>query len=178
MIPERVDSKERPKVVEEKTRLGDWELESIIGAKHAGALTSMVERNTKLPKLVLLPGPPADAPCKGMIKRLKPVTAHVLTLTSANGQECAGHKKIRKKLDAGFSCCTPYHSWERGLHEHTHGLVRQYFPKGMDFATITRADVQRVENLLNNRPRKTLGYRSPNAVFAQLTATHNYALRI
>ncbi len=178
MIPGRVDIKERPKVVDEKTRLGDWELDSIIGAKHVGALTSIVERKSKLTKLVLLKGPTADATRKGIIRRLKPVKAHVLTLTSDNGKEFAGHKKISKKLDAAFYFCTPYHSWERGLNENTNGLVRQYFPKGLDFATLTSAEVRRVENLLNNRPRKTLGYRSPNEVFAQLTAIHNYALRI
>jgi IS30 family transposase len=178
MIPGRVDIKERPKVVDSKTRLGDWELDSIIGAKHVGAITSIVERKSKLTKLVLLKGPTADATRKGIVKRLKPVRAHVLTLTSDNGREFAGHQKIARNLEASFFFATPYHSWERGLNENTNGLVRQYFPKGMDFATITNADVRRVEDLLNNRPRKTLGYRSPNEVFAQLAAPPDYALKI
>jgi IS30 family transposase len=178
MIPGRVDINERPKIVDEKTRVGDWELDSIIGAKHVGAITSMVERKTKLTRLVLLPGPTADATRQGIVKRLKPLKAHVLTLTSDNGKEFAGHCKISKTLNAGFYFATPYHSWERGLNENTNGLVRQYFPKGMDFATLTNADVQRVENLLNDRPRKTLGYRSPNEVFTKLTTTPDYALQI
>jgi IS30 family transposase len=170
MIPGRIDIKERPKIVDEKTRLGDWELDSIIGAKHIGAITSMVERKTKLTKLVLLKGPTSEATGDGIIKRLESIKEHVLTLTSDNGKEFAGHQKISRNLEASFFFATPYHSWERGLNENTNGLVRQYFPKGLDFATITHADVQRVENLLNNRPRKTLGYFSPNEVFSKLTA--------
>ena len=93
------------------------------------------------------------------------------------GKEFAGHAEISEKLDSGFYFCTPYHSWERGLNENTNGLVRQYFPKGTDFATLTATDVQRVEDLLNNRPRKALNYYSPNEVFAKLTAPpENYAL--
>jgi len=92
---------------------------------------------------------------------------------------CAGHQKIAKKLKADFYFATPYHSWERGLNENTNGLVRQYFPKGTDFATITKKQVQKVEDLLNNRPRKTLNYLTPNETFALATNhTHNYALHV
>lgn len=176
MIPGRVDIKERPSIVDSKTRLGDWELDSIIGAKHQGAITSMVERTSKLTRLVLLKSPTADATRKGIVECLTPLKAHVFTLTSDNGKEFAGHQKISRKLDADFYFATPYHAWERGLNENTNGLVRQYFPKGMDFATITHADVRRVEDLLNNRPRKILGFRSPNQAFASLTDAHHYAL--
>jgi transposase, IS30 family len=178
MIPGRVDIARRPSIVDAKTRLGDWELDSIIGAKHVGAITSMVERKTKLTKLMLLKAPTADATRKGIIKRLKPIQAQVHTLTSDNGKEFAHHRKISRKLGAGFYFATPYHAWERGLNENTNGLLRQYFPKGTDFATLTPARVQYVEGLLNDRPRKTLGYRSPNEVFAQLTTPPDYALRI
>lgn len=178
MIPGRIDIKERPKIVETKARLGDWELDSIIGAKHVGSITSMVERKSKLTKLVLQKGPTATATRKSITRRLKPIKQHVITLTSDNGKEFAEHAKITRILGSDFYFATPYHSWERGLNEHTNGLVRQYFPKGLDFATLTNANVQYVEDLLNNRPRKTLGYRSPNEVFAQLTATRNYALHI
>jgi IS30 family transposase len=176
MIVGRIDIALRPEIVDKKTRLGDWELDSIIGAKHLGAITSMVERKTKLTRLVLLKSPTADATRKAIVTRLKPIREHVLTLTSDNGKEFAHHRKITGKLDAGFYFATPYHAWERGLNENTNGLVRQYFPKGMDFATLTPAKVQYVEDLLNNRPRKTLGYRSPNEAFATLAATQDYAL--
>lgn len=177
LIPDRIDIDDRPKIVDEKSRVGDWELDSIVGAKHKGAITSMVERKTKLTKLVLLKGRTAEATKAGIIERLKPLEKHVLTLTADNGKEFASHGKISEKLDAGFYFCHPYHSWERGLNENTNGLVRQYFPKGTDFAKLTAEDVQRVEDLLNNRPRKALRYHSPNEVFATLTAQiENYAL--
>ena len=178
MIPGRIDIAQRPAIVESKTRLGDWELDSIIGAKHVGSITSMVERKTKLTKLVLQNGPTAHTTRKSIVRRLKPIKRHVRTLTSDNGKEFAQHARISRELEGVFYFATPYHSWERGLNEHTNGLVRQYFPKGLDFATITNIDVRRVEDLLNNRPRKRLGYRSPNEVFAQLTTTNNYALQI
>ncbi|MCK4945024.1 MAG: IS30 family transposase [Alphaproteobacteria bacterium] len=177
LIPERIDIDERPAIVDKKSRVGDWELDSIVGAKHKGAITSMVERKTKLTKLVLLKERTSSATKAGIIARLKPLKEHVLTLTSDNGKEFANHGKISEKLDSDFYFCHPYHSWERGLNENTNGLVRQYFPKGTDFAKLTPEDVQRVENLLNNRPRKTLGYHSPNEVFDKLTdASQNYAL--
>jgi IS30 family transposase len=176
MIPGRVGIEHRPQVVSDKTRLGDWELDSIIGAKHAGAITSMVERKSKLTRLVLLKSPTAKATRNGIIRRLKPLKKHVFTLTSDNGKEFAGHRKISRKLGGDFYFANPYHSWERGLNENTNGLIRQYFPKGMDFAILTPAKVQYVEDLLNNRPRKTLGYRSPNEAFAMLAATPDYAL--
>ena len=177
LIPGRIDIAQRPAIVDAKSRLGDWELDSIIGAKHRGAITSMVERKTKLTILELLDGPTSEATKEGIIRRLTPHKKHVLTLTSDNGKEFSGHAEISKKLGSGFYFCTPYHSWERGLNENTNGLVRQYFPKGTDFAKLTAVDVQRVENLLNNRPRKALNYHSPNEVFAKLTAPpENYAL--
>ena len=172
LIPARVDIAERPQIVDEKSRVGDWELDSIIGANHQGAITSMVERKTKLTRLVLLKTPTADATSEAIIQQLMPLKEQVLTLTSDNGKEFAGHLKISRALDSTFYFCTPYHSWQRGLNENTNGLVRQYFPKGFDFATISQEDVQNVENLLNNRPRKTLNYQTPREVFSKLTGCH------
>ena len=177
LIPGRIDIAQRPAIVDARSRLGDWELDSIIGAKHRGAITSMVERKTKLTKLVLLDRPTSKATNAGIIARLSPLKKHVLTLTSDNGKEFAGHAEISERLGSGFYCCTPYHSWERGLNENTNGLVRQYFSKGTDFAKLTAIDVQRVEDLLNNRPRKALNYHSTNEVFAKLTdPPENYTL--
>jgi IS30 family transposase len=136
-----------------------------------------MERKTKLTMLVLLDGPTSKATKEGIIARLEPLKKHVLTLILDYGKEFAGHAEISEKLGSGFYFCTPYHSWERGLNENTNGLVRQYFPKGTDFTKLTAKDVQRVEDLLNNRPRKALNYHSPNEVFAKLTASpQNYTL--
>ena len=119
---------------------------------------------------MLLDGPTSEATKEGIIRRLAPHKKHVLTLTSDNGKEFAGHAEISEKLGSAFYFCTPYHSWERGLNEKTNGLVRKYLPKGTDISKLTAADLQRVENLLNNRTRKALNYHSPNEVFAKLTA--------
>ena len=93
----------------------------------------------------------------------------VKTLTSDNGKEFAAHEKVVEAIGGDFYFATPYHSWERGLNEHTNGLVRQYFPKKTDFATITHEQVAEVERRLNNRPRKILNFSTPTEVFLELT---------
>jgi transposase, IS30 family len=87
------------------------------------------------------------------------------TFTCDNGKEFCGHQELSQKLGTDFYFATPYHSWERGLNEHTNGLLRQFFPKGTNFKIVTPKDVERVVNLINNRPRKCLDYRTPNEVF-------------
>ena len=84
-----------------------------------------------------------------------------MTLTADNGKEFADHEEVFKALGAGFYFAAPYHSWERGLIEHSNGLIRQYWPKGMDLSRLKGAEVQRVQYLLNNRPRKVLGFCTP-----------------
>ena len=81
----------------------------------------------------------------------------VKTITFDNGAEFAHHSQITEALGADIYFANPYSSWERGLNEHSNGLIRQYFPKGQDFTKVSKAQVQKVENLLNNRPRKVLG---------------------
>ena len=130
----------------------------------------MVERKTTLTILVLLDGPTSEATKEGIIRQLTPHKKHVLTLTSDNGKEFSGHAEISEKLGSAFYFCTPYHGWERGLNENTNWLVRQYFPKGTDVAKLAVADVLRIEDLLNNRPRKALNYHSSNEVFTKMTA--------
>jgi IS30 family transposase len=96
---------------------------------------------------------------------LAPLAARVHTITVDNGKEFCEHELIAAGLQARLYFAHPYSSWERGLNENTNGLVRQYFPKKYEFAKISDHDLQQVEDLLNNRPRKTLGYRAPNEVF-------------
>src|SRR6266403_331655 len=96
---------------------------------------------------------------------LAPLAARVHTITVDNGKEFCEHELIATGLHARLYFAHPYSSWERGLNENTNGLVRQYFPKKYEFARITDQDLQQVEDLLNDRPRKTLGYRTPNEVF-------------
>ncbi|MCZ8291534.1 IS30 family transposase, partial [Microcystis sp. LE19-59.1C] len=87
------------------------------------------------------------------------------TFTCDNGKEFCGHQELSQKLGADFYFATPYHSWERGLNEHTNGLLRQFFPKGTNFKIVKPEQVEIAVNLINNRPRKCLDYRTPNEVF-------------
>lgn len=164
-IPNRVDIDERPAIVEEKTRIGDWEIDLIIGTGQSGAIVSMVDRASKLTILEKVSGKSAQEVTQALVKRLSSVANYVHTLTSDNGKEFANHQQISEILDIKFYFAKPYHSWERGLNEHTNGLVRQYFPKCKRFDEISDDDVMAVEILLNNRPRKVLNFSSPQEIF-------------
>ena len=104
------------------------------------------------------------------LKLLTPFKDKIHTITSDNGFEFSNHKNISKALDCEYYFCHPYSSWERGLNEYINGLVRQYIPKGTSFENITPEYIQMIENKLNNRPRKSLNWRTPNEVFYGLEA--------
>jgi IS30 family transposase len=102
----------------------------------------------------------------------------VHTITSDNGKEFAGHREVAETLGSNFFFATPYHSWERGLNERTNGLIRQYFPKGSNFATLAEDQVARVQDLLNTRPRKNLRYHSPIEAFFYHTYPHHHSVAL
>ena len=164
-IPNRTSIEQRPAIVASKRRIGDWEADTIIGGRHQGGLLSLVERKSKLTRLHKLETKAAAEMKDASIALLRPLMERVHTITVDNGKEFCQHEQITAALQAPIYFAHPYASWERGLNENTNGLVRQYFPKKSDFAKITNAEVKRVTELLNNRPRKTLGYRTPNEVF-------------
>jgi transposase, IS30 family len=165
LIPNRVDIDQRPSVVAAKSRIGDWEADTIIGANHRGAVMSHVERKSKYTKLAKLPDKTADSVVQACARVLLPLADRIETITYDNGKEFASHVEIATSLRSLSYFAKPYHSWERGLNEHTNGLFRQYFPKGSDLSIVSDTDVQRVEDKLNSRPRKILGYRTPREVF-------------
>jgi IS30 family transposase len=169
-IPGRIDIKMRPPIVEEKSRLGDWELDTIIGAGHNGAIVSMVERTSKLTKLAKVNYKTAAEVSRAIIDTLSPIKEFVHTVTADNGKEFAYHQLVSMKLETGFYFATPYRSWERGLNEHTNGLIRQYFPKSQSLSDVSAADILKVETLLNNRPRKILNFETPLEAFARLSS--------
>jgi IS30 family transposase len=164
-IPNRTSIELRPQIVASKRRYGDWEADTIIGARHRGGILSVVERRSKLTRLRKLATKAAAEMKDQTIALLAPLAARVHTITVDNGKEFCEHELIASGLQARIYFAHPYASWERGLNENTNGLVRQYFPKKYEFAKITDQELQQVEDLLNNRPRKTLGYRTPNEVF-------------
>ena len=161
VIPNRVDISERPAVVAEKRRAGDWEVDTIIGGGHRGALVSMVDRATKFTLLERVDRKTAAAVGNSLVLALGTLQPLVHTITADNGKEFAGHVAVAAALGAEFYFATPYHSWERGLNEHTNGLIRQFFPKQTDFRAVSSEEVQRVQDMLNARPRRVLGFQTP-----------------
>lgn len=164
-IPDRQSIDSRPAIVDQRSRLGDWELDTIIGKGHKQAIVSLTERTSRLALIAKVEQKTAEQVATEIIRLLKPYADMVHTLTSDNGKEFAQHKKIAKALNAEFYFAHPYSSWERGANENMNGLIRQYFPKNRYFNTVDEADIKFVMERLNNRPRKCLGYSTPNKVF-------------
>lgn len=164
-IRNRVSIDERPDIVAQKARIGDWEIDTVIGKNHQGALVTIVDRVSKFTLIKKVGSKHAEIVTEAVIIMLKPYLDKTLTITADNGKEFAGHEKIKGQLNADVYFAHPYHSWERGLNENTNGLIRQYFTKGSSFGDITDEEVEAVMYKLNHRPRKTLNYKTPHAVF-------------
>ncbi|MFL6231054.1 MAG: IS30 family transposase [Pyrinomonadaceae bacterium] len=162
-LQDRRSIETRPRVVDAKRRRGDWEADTIIGRGHRQAIVSLVERKSKFVRLQKVTRNTAELVGRAVREQLQSLT--VQTITSDNGREFAQHRRIAQHLKADFYFAHPYASWERGLNENTNGLVRQYFPKKSDFSKITDRQINKVVERLNHRPRKTLGYKTPNEVF-------------
>jgi IS30 family transposase len=172
-IPNRVGIEQRPSVVESKARIGDWEADTIIGAQHQGALMSLVDRASKLTILKKLTSKTASEVAQVAIKSLRALKKKVHTMTFDNGKEFSQHAQIARELNAKMFFARPYHSWERGLNEHTNGLVRQFVPKKENIHKIPQEHIKLIEDNLNHRPRKVLNYKTPYEVFfARPTKTY------
>jgi len=164
-IPNRVMIDQRPKEVDLKERFGDWEVDTIIGKNHKTAILTATERKSQFELMVKTDGTKADSIRKQLINLLAPFKALVKTITSDNGKEFAKHQEIAKKLNADFYFADPYSPWQRGLNEYNNKLIRQYLPKKTDFNLINNQTITMIIKKLNNRPRKSLDYKTPNEVF-------------
>lgn len=164
-IPNRVSIEERPAIVDQKRRIGDWEADTLVGAQRKSALFTATERKSKLELACKLANKSAAELHTQCVQLWSSYAERIFTITLDNGKEFCEHEAIARELGARVYFAHPYASWERGLNENTNGLLRQYFPKGSDLAQVTDAQVQQAVELLNNRPRKTLGYRTPNEIF-------------
>jgi IS30 family transposase len=164
-IVNRVSIEERPGIVDQKLRFGDWEIDTIIGKNHKGAIVVIVERKSGFFLMKKLNGKDATALAKAVVRLLAPFKGKVFTITSDNGLEFAEHEVMAKKLEAEFYFAHPYSSWERGLNEYTNKLVRQYIPKKTSFENITDMEINEITMKINKRPRKKLGYKNPLSVF-------------
>ena len=164
-LPNRVSIEERSELVEQRERLGDWEVDTLVGKGHRGALVSLVERKSRYTLLGPVKRRQADLVRHATISLLLPFVDQVHTITGDNGKEFAEHMQIAETLKAVFYFAHPYSAWERGTNENTNGLVRQYFPKSTNFSKVTHAKALSATDKLNHRPRKCLAFRTPFEVF-------------
>jgi IS30 family transposase len=174
-IKNRVSIDERPLIVEEKSRVGDWEVDTIIGKHHHQGIVTIVDRCSKFTLMKKVLSKHAEPVKQAILDLLKPIKEHTLTITSDNGKEFSYHQEISRVLNTDFYFAHPYQSWQRGLNEHTNGLIREYFSKEKEFKEITNKQIVDIQNKLNNRPRKILGYRTPAEVFFD-TITKSYSV--
>jgi IS30 family transposase len=161
----KVPISERPSIVDEKTRIGDLEIDLIIGKDHKGAFVTINDRVNGMLKMRKIASKEAVLVEAAAIEMLEDWKPFLHTITSDNGKEFAKHKNIAEALGIDYYFAQPYHSWERGANENLNGLVRQYFPKGMSFDAVTEQQVKEVQDALNNRPRKRFNFMSPQEMF-------------
>ncbi len=165
IIIDRVSIDKRPKIVERKNRIGDFEIDTVIGRHHIGALVTVVDRKSKFTLIKKVESKQAKEVTKALVEMLLPLKPITKTITSDNGKEFAYHKQVSEALDTSFYFAHPYSSWERGLNEHTNGLIRQYLPKKTEFAQVSKEEIITIQDKLNHRPRKVLNYKTPYEVF-------------
>jgi IS30 family transposase len=171
IIPDKVSIDSHPDVINQKERFGDWEIDTIVGPENKGAILTATERTTGFLLMKKLPkGKNAKALAKELFFLLLPYKQHVHSITSDNGTEFYEHKLIAKKRNAMFFFVHPYSSWERGLNEYTHGLVRRYIPKKHCFTKYKDDDITDFQHKINRRPRKVLNFESPKERFFRKVA--------
>jgi len=164
-LKNRVSIEERPAVVDKKKRIGDWEGDTIIGKQQQKAIVTLVDRTSKKTLIGKVATKHSHIVTDIIVDLMSPIKKMAHTLTFDNGKEFAGHEAIAKALGVDVYFAHPYSSWERGINENTNGLIRQYIKKGSSFDGITNNKILWIQERLNNRPRKSLGYRTPNEVF-------------
>lgn len=163
--------KERPEEIESRLVPGHWEGDLILGAGGSSAIGTLVERTTRFVVLVRMPARKADVAACAFAGALNTIPAPLRkTLTYDQGKEMANHQSLALNTDMRIFFADPHAPWQRGSNENTNGLLRQYFPKGTSLAELDQDELDAVATSLNDRPRKTLGYATPNEQFASLLA--------
>jgi len=151
--------------IEARKQVGHWEGDTVIGAGHSQAVVTLVERKSGYAKIIKVANKTAELVSQAIEDALKPVSARVKTLTVDNGKEFAYHQKVDAVLNIQTFFADPYCSWQRGSNENFNGLLRQYIPKKRRMQTVTDEELAMIENRLNHRPRKRLGFKTPREVF-------------
>jgi len=171
-----VSIEKRPAIVDKRSRIGDWESDSIVSFNNMPGLNSLLERKSGLILLTKVSEKTAEATTNAIVGRLSGLLGH--TLTADNGSENQYWKEIEEKIGLKCFYAHPYASWERGSNENANGLVRWYFPKKTDFREVSDEEIARVEYALNTRPRKRLGWKTPLEVFSENLRRRNYRINI
>jgi len=169
MIPSRVSISERPEAANRREEPGHWETDLIVSSASQASLNVTLERISRKVFITKVPNKKSEESFKAIRSRLRRFPDHMLrTITYDNGPENMQHMRLNLALGTQSYFCAPYHSWEKGAVENANGLIREYVPKGTDIAQLTKNKIAIIEKKLNNRPRKCLGFQTPNDVFNQL----------
>lgn len=165
-IPGRIGIEHRPPIADAKIEIGHWESDTMIGGNHSGVIVTHVDKASKFLVAGLGKNKTSVEVNQVTLSLFAPIPeVQLKTMTFDNGKEFSGHAELSKKLSISCYFANPYSSWERGLNEHTNGLLRQFFPKRTDFKIVTPEALEKAVNLINNRPRKSLDYQTPFEVF-------------
>lgn len=159
---------ERPDTADERSRFGHWEGDTVMGGRDPHCIVTLVERKSLYTVIGKLRARTTEQLNRRIIQLIKQQKRRVRTVTVDNGTEFHQFANVESKTGAKFYFCTPHHSWERGLNENTNGLIRQYLPKGKSMADLTQKDCNRIARKLNSRPRKTIGFKTPEEIYATL----------
>jgi IS30 family transposase len=166
-LPACVSIEGRPAVVDRRARCGDWEGDTLVGAGHRGGAVTLVERKSGYLLLGKVHDRQATTVRQAITQLFDPLPAKLRkTLTLDNGKEFAEHEQLSADVTLRVYFAKPYCAWQRGTNENTNGLVRQFFPKGSDLAHTPEQRFEKVQHLLNTRPRKRLGYRTPDEILS------------
>ena len=164
-IPNRISIDQRLDEINNRSQFGHWESDAVVSKQSKVALTVLIERVSRLVKIKKIKQNKADRFSKAVIHRMKGLPSCARrSITYDNGLENTQHELINDQLNTDSYFCNPYHSWEKGSVENGNGLIRRFLPKKTDFAKITHKRIKEIEFLLNNRPRKCLGFKTPNQV--------------
>jgi IS30 family transposase len=167
---------ERPSHIDDRRQIGHWEGDTMIGKRHKQAIVTLVERKSGYTVLAKVRNKTAELVSSAIIRRLEPISLRVQTLTYDNGKEFADHAVIDQALGSKAYFADPYSSWQRGSNENLNGLIRQYIPKSRPLSTVSDAELVKIEERLNTRPRKRLGFKTPHDVFTK--SLNRVALRV
>lgn len=176
VLKNRVSIHDRPAEIESRNTIGHWEGDTVVGKGKQNAIVTLVERMTGMTKIRYASRCDSEQVHNAMLDVAK--SEYMATLTLDNGKEFAKHEDFKKQAGVSVYFADPYSSWQRGTNENTNGLIRQYFPKGFDFSTVTEQRIQEVEDMINNRPRKRLGYRTPKQVWREAMNSGNYKIAL